>query len=229
MAQTRVRQTPRSPGDAVPLPVGGLVRYRDRLPWWVIPALAGCLLLGLGGVALGATALVTSPARVAGPVGPRGARGAQGPRGLTGVQGPAGPQGPVGPKGATVQRGPRVPRGLPVLRGYRDLLGRRERPDLPVRRGQREQKGHQGQPAGRASGRSQCSDHEAAGRLVGTRCTGRYHSDGHGLVPRRASADERWRRGVRARDRRESRRYQVVVPAQLEYVAGRRHRQQPAG
>ena len=117
MAQTRVRQTPRSPGDAVPLPVGGLVRYRDRLPWWVIPALASCLFVGLGGAALGATALVTSPAKVAGPVGPRGARGAQGPRGLTGPQGPAGPLGPVGPKGATGPAGPQGSKGATGAQG----------------------------------------------------------------------------------------------------------------
>jgi len=62
MAQTRVRQTLRSPEDAVPPPVGGLVRYRDR--WWAGP---------------------TGAAGPPGPMGATGAAGAPGAAGQTGI------------------------------------------------------------------------------------------------------------------------------------------------
>ena len=108
---TSLRESPQPVRDAVPMPAGGLVRYRDHVPWWVIPVLAICTVLALSGAALGATALLSSPSKVAGPAGPRGMRGPQGPRGLTGAQGPAGAEGPAGPKGATGPAGPQGQRG----------------------------------------------------------------------------------------------------------------------
>jgi hypothetical protein len=108
----------------------GMPRGGGRNVRWTTTPLAAlvvaALALGCGGMALGALAMLRSPATgqrgLRGPVGARGPSGAQGPAGAqggAGAQGPQGPQGPqglrgpAGPQGKTGARGPAGPQGPP--------------------------------------------------------------------------------------------------------------------
>lgn len=63
---------------------------------WIAPVAIGALVVGLAGLAVGAYAVATTPAKTSGPQGPTGPRGAQGPAGPAGPQGPRGAVGPAG-------------------------------------------------------------------------------------------------------------------------------------
>lgn len=97
--------------------------------------LAAVAALGLGGIALGTTAMLTrstkpaagaqGPAGPAGATGTQGASGAQGPQGLQGPAGAQGPAGPVGQTGATGPAGPPGPAGPEGRTGPRGPAGAR--------------------------------------------------------------------------------------------------------
>jgi hypothetical protein len=70
--------------------------HQDASRRWIAPAAIGALVVGLAGLAIGAYALATMPAKTSGPQGPVGPQGEQGPQGPAGQQGPQGPAGPAG-------------------------------------------------------------------------------------------------------------------------------------
>lgn len=95
-------------------------RRRTRTNWGngaLAALVVAAIALGAGGMALGVSALVRTPAPSPGPVGPVGPQGAQGAQGPQGLQGLVGPQGPPGAAGAAGPRGVAGPVGAPGARG----------------------------------------------------------------------------------------------------------------
>ena len=113
---------------------------------YLVLALAGILVVALGGTAAASGYIITKPSQInpsvrkalkgqRGPIGPQGAKGPQGSNGQTGAAGPqgakgqtgaAGPQGPKGETGArgdTGATGPQGPKGDTGERGPQGPAG----------------------------------------------------------------------------------------------------------
>jgi hypothetical protein len=101
-------------------------RGSDSMNKYLVLALAGMLVIALGGTAAASGYIITKPSQIKpsvrkalkgqrGPMGPQGAQGipgAQGPQGK-GETGAAGPQGPTGETGAAGPQGPKGDIGAP--------------------------------------------------------------------------------------------------------------------